>query len=1539
MNPSEPSPLEQWKQVAASLPDLPDNVFDAQRQRFFKESVVPWAMRQGYNTDTARQAFMSASERPNKSSYPRLAVAANAAARTIIDPLAGLSSDPLVKEGRKEIGAETQEIHREAERQGVGTAIPEMIGTGVGAIPFIMGGTELAGAAGITGVAGRIAGFAISQGAMDAAKAEDGQRLIKGFEGGVEGAVVGGIFEGILHTPGLLKTSSTAKAVERTVRGVATPEEQEIAKAIEVVQPKAGEEVVKQAAKDSEAAAKMGVPRNPPEVQGSGKAKVTLRKKDGTVYEVPDSSDIQSRLAAGESIDQILGSAAEIHKVQVKLDKVNAKAKKYDVAIPLERPGLPVIKANGKVDSFEADLKPPEAEELPVASTSASVFELWAEDHFEKTLQGKVLDQSIPLSARDAAYTRLKKLNPGAADDVDTFLHGAPKEEIASVAMDSLEVVAKVEKKSPLLPIYKAMSGKQEVNINSLISKVGLGWKEAEDILARGVEEGILTPSRKILKQGGVEEVQVYAVKPRKIGVEDLPESPKFQATSNPVDDQLKALRERVKEKYPQAQFEEPPKSPPTPGEEPPSELEVQLKASLDKLGVKYQEGAMPHQEFGHLSQGQFVAEAMDTQSFESVQEAIQFYQANVKNYSPGSELSFRERPLANTWAGSNLNPEGFSAATYPMGEGNRATIVYPTSVPRSTIYHEGTHALVSAAGLSADVAEIFGDEFAAKIFNGALDGEAAKFYQIHTPEYIPEETFVWLAQAYRHGDRRLLQSFIDADGSEAELAKWYTGKVQEVLGRTNGLEDSIYKRRLQMRLNDLGNRASRSLQEMSSESSVLGYEVDHIDGQYALRGGDGSIQYFKSREHIADYLRDNHSTPMIAPELLDLTGLAEGTPLYQASRPPGNRAPIHTNPAPPELRPGKDINAGMHVLSYYFRPFYGWVDSVAEKFKWPELSERMRGIQDAEITMNNATRDHLKTLKETIGKVPHTRQDLLFKLIEAKPEQRFDVAESLGLTQEERDLVTQFNQRFTDPLEGEFGNISLEHFIRKYHGPGQRDLSSVSSEAITNRAASGDIKFLGDSYRSGDLDPRDQNLLNIAAEYLRTGMRKKFMEDPLKQAAELVNASGPDKVYVAGNLQPLLARHINYLRGVPDYGARIVHEGIRTSMNIINEGLEVVNKKLPESWKIEPLDNPEAALQKWVTYNYAGGLMLRMMVPMRDSLQYFMTTYPILGGKYSMKGIQMLMEAKGAPKDSDIISIPKKYGAMLDDRDLLKYVTGSDNPAMTGKIDKMVENGMKVMQLSNNSNRFAAFWGHSSRILDALDELGTGTIVNRETFAEKAGMNYLSKTRRNSYLDELLVVTPDKRPDFAYRVAKDLVDVSQWGTSRGSAPGFYKYALGKLFGQYGTWPLNYLEYARKLTGLGDSAISGKEKVQSLTRLALAHTAILKAGDTMGVDTGSWVFTQPIAYGGGPMFSAVTSIPGTMDFETEKGAQARRNVVRPIWPMSVPGGLFAENVLKGIRNDDPDLWKIILGFHPMEKSEYGKGIHLIPPNLNEENFR
>ena len=174
-----------------------------------------------------------------------------------------------------------------------------------------------------------------------------------------------------------------------------------------------------------------------------------------------------------------------------------------------------------------------------------------------------------------------------------------------------------------------------------------------------------------------------------------------------------------------------------------------------------------------------------------------------------------------------------------------------------------------------------------------------------------------------------------------------------------------------------------------------------------------------------------------------------------------------------------------------------------------------------------------------------------------------------------------------------------------------------------------------------------------------------------------------------------------------------------------------------------------------------------------------------------------------------------------------------------------------------------------------------------------------------------------------ARKIALELIDHTQWPYRRGTQPAMLRTGLGRVFGQFGVWPLSYLDFMYRLGKKYSS--SPKNVLQAGALWAAANYSISSGMESMGVDNAHWLWFSPAGYGGGPHMDLVQAMFRAPE-ETEQGRAARRRILEyPL--MFVPGSVEMRAILKIIEQDEemfkdgnvpgPGLVRL-LGFKPLK---------------------
>ncbi len=885
-----------------------------------------------------------------------------------------------------------------------------------------------------------------------------------------------------------------------------------------------------------------------------------------------------------------------------------------------------------------------------------------------------------------------------------------------------------------------------------------------------------------------------------------------------------------------------------------------------------------------------------------------------VETPEPSSEP--KQRPLYNRVIdGEFTQDDGMLGAAHRLPKdaepGTNPTIEFSSQLTKeqkpNIIHHEMIHAHIDYLGLANDLPGIVGKNLPEEIFYHPSFKWAQNTY---SPFNWPEETFAYTSAAIRTGDAKTLNMFADADGGKDHLLEWYTNSAKDLLKAAAEKEDSLHKRTFERRLNYTIGQATRSLEELRrpfSQTHDLGVDAQ-ANTWKSTDLSTGKTTHFTTRDEMMQSM-EPHQEPLNTPELVDISNLppiprrAVDLNVHTVAR-----APITTDPPPSAPIP----EGGVLAFSGMIRPFYDWVDSVGRKFGRMDLPAAFETVRDKHLDYDNSVR-RVDAL-EDLAKWPTARRTDAYHYIAADEAGKEFIKTSLRFSPKELATLDKFDSQ-------------AQLHMPEFHGYLQKTVPEMRAndwDVATRFPVGINDSMEAQIVRTGRLDPRDEDLGRVAFSYLRGQAFHEHIEPALKAAEKLVEGKNENGDYTFGATRDLMQRQVQYYRGLPDFTQKLVLSATKQVQEGFNSTIDKVNAHLPDSMQIEKLDDaPRNVIQKFILFNYAGALGLRPAVPIKDTLSLFLTTLPIAGGKNIMKGMKRAFEKGG-------YDIANENGWLVHKSNLHEMIAGGGD-AQKGMMEKFATKALTPLQWSENSKRLVAGWAFTEKIGDALENFARDG--DKDKFLKDSGFWFLNETRQTARLKEAALATdagPAERAAFTHKAARDLVDATQWDYSKGANPGIYKYQLGRLFGQYGMWPLNYIEYARKFV----TAMPGphrSEAIKGLTRFVAINGAVLAAGQGVGIDSAQWVFSQPMAYGGSPLFNAVINIPGSADFESYRGAESRRQVIQPIFPGMIPGSNEVKGLWKAISEDSSDAWVHMLGFQPMKKNEAEHGLHNFVP--------
>jgi hypothetical protein len=914
-----------------------------------------------------------------------------------------------------------------------------------------------------------------------------------------------------------------------------------------------------------------------------------------------------------------------------------------------------------------------------------------------------------------------------------------------------------------------------------------------------------------------------------------------------------------------------------------------------------------------------------------------------------GSAQAFVSRD--NTWQ-DVMRQMGYTQMG-GYGEAKLPVEVYSKGASRGLIYHEGLH--VQLTPFREQLPDIFGTHPAALQIAKWLRDDVGSYATLPHAQRL-EEAYVYAASAIRHGDKVMLDSLGAVDTSTKhviDMVDASTISILEAMGRKVSTQEM---RATEERMYDLLRRTGRARLERWQEGAArAGHELyyDPESDAFVMTNPRESVS-IGPKSSVADHIEQAQGAAEYVPD---------DSIFFQQAGLKSPMAAVHTLPFSKkdvpmaELTPHEDRFRGLAAASSLIRPTGDWFASIDSKFESVGrklgLYDKFKDVDDGVRTGANwLTKNYQDGAKFLRGDA--NRLKTMFEFLAADPkywdrmvsQQRFGAvdADFLKDTRLANKWLTDFRDstgiQVFDYLRNDLGRLRGFNF----------DPAEVFGKGIKDETQ---MSFFHKAIVNGELNPRDGHAGRFINYLLREGYNKKFVEKPLAELSKLLRLEDRNGVSVLGTLRFPIQNYINYVKGIPDVSQQVITKGISDFQKNLANGFKEMNKYLPKGFQLkEEFNYPGTLFNRMVALSYTAGIGARPIIPLRDMIQVITNTLPILGPAKMLEGLRKGLTSAGFAE-------ARAAGALLDSHNVMELygdIYHEMPPHSGGTLDKAMELSNRLLAPSrwgHNFGRNVAYHGEYGSALKAVKAYRAGRIDVRQLF-EDTSMWFFPKPLQTRIMrdvltkgnieevektlyklnDQLYNETRSARPnqdlvkkleskiettrrefemvrklgpgktvsdeDIAKNIALETVDATLWPYRRGSQPLALRTGLGRIFGQYGMWPLNYMEFLRK-------GISKYAEYPAKTRRAMAlwtasnYAASKTLGNVGGfgdADVGKWFFFSPAGYGGSPHLKLAQDIMKAPE-ESDEGRQARKDILE--YPLNfIPGSIEMEAILKAI---------------------------------------
>ena len=524
-----------------------------------------------------------------------------------------------------------------------------------------------------------------------------------------------------------------------------------------------------------------------------------------------------------------------------------------------------------------------------------------------------------------------------------------------------------------------------------------------------------------------------------------------------------------------------------------------------------------------------------------------------------------------------------------------------------------------------------------------------------------------------------------------------------------------------------------------------------------------------------------------------------------------------------------------------------------------PLATNRKRYLNEMTIWLKGGTLDDGTSVRGLIQiynpkkpTIRATHKEAIVDLLESPRNQWGAIARDRGLNEQELKAASGmrdwFNRMFVRHVNDENITITADDFIENYW-PHYRRLSDAEAPGSIStmfakvfpgkKLNKPTTKFLSEMQRQGIMSKYDKDPFNVMLKYLRAGLYKTHMKETIDSTITAINKMPQ----TTKDLQLIRRSLIDYVQ-LARYGAPEAFTSVNAA---VDNTLRMLN--LPVD-----LTTQERIVNTYLTLNYGAYLGFRPGLALRNLYQTILTGMPILGPKYLAHGIKTVFSNR-----KEAFTSARKAGALLTDHvpvfgdDLLYAEYHAANLDASGKVGalekfrrlsaKVTNLGMRLYTSADTINRGVVFHGMRKRVLDAWNKYGSKGEI--ELFHRKSGMNFFGPSIKDEFMKQLRSGGAENAFDWiGARAAED----TQWIYQLGAGPSLFSHGVGRLFGQYGTWPSWYSAYLAQ----GVKNLDGVERAMFLASNVAVHKTIIMAGALAGWNMSRWTGISSLTWMGGP---------------------------------------------------------------------------------------
>ena len=370
---------------------------------------------------------------------------------------------------------------------------------------------------------------------------------------------------------------------------------------------------------------------------------------------------------------------------------------------------------------------------------------------------------------------------------------------------------------------------------------------------------------------------------------------------------------------------------------------------------------------------------------------------------------------------------------------------------------------------------------------------------------------------------------------------------------------------------------------------------------------------------------------------------------------------------------------------------------------------------------------------------------------------------------------------------------------------------------------------FTANKFRSGELDPYTMEPLKVAYKHVRGILMHQHFDPHMKDVRNV--------------LQQLYAKDRRSFR--------LMNEYVRELQGKPHQSFTDLQKAIEGTAKIAGVDVDREFSRTVI--NSIAGLTYSATIPFRAALiarNYFQMVQmiaPRVGMQDFVAGLKIAMTKEGYAMAKKAGAITENVAPIMSQEAMFNFT----NLRLNQRLQRLTEIGFRWYQKADDMGRGAAFHAQRVRTGRAIDNLMKGKYGNPRSAQAKLKMLEDGKVLTFDPLDQAKFIELFDAGKF--EAAKNslgemLARETIFRYGHANHPSGWGSVYGRLFGQFGTWPVQYKDFLLQ----GVTRGTAKDKFQFLATHGAINYGIIRAGVALGYDLESWVSYPSLQYTGGP---------------------------------------------------------------------------------------